>query len=100
MVSRAPITWTTVTLDCSDAEALALFYAHLFGWEINARDGAGWVQLRDPHGGIGLNLQAERSYEPPMWPEQPGQQALRRFSGAEVWRLRTNQLIATERESG
>ena len=60
---------------CSDADALASFYADLFGWEINARDGAGWVQIRDPDGGVGLNLQAEDSYEPPTWPEQPGRQA-------------------------
>lgn len=44
----SPIRWTTLTLDCSDAEALAAFYADLFGFEINARDGAGWVQARDP----------------------------------------------------
>lgn len=72
---RTPITWTTVTLDCSDAEGLAAFYADLFGWEVTARDGAGWVQVRDPHGGVGLNIQAEESYAPPKWPEQPGQQA-------------------------
>ena len=59
------IRWTTVTLDCPDAEALASFYADLFGWPINARDGAGWVQLRDPQGGVGLNLQADPSYEAP-----------------------------------
>lgn len=72
---RGTIRWTTLTLDCSDADALASFYADLFGWEINARDGAGWVQIRDPDGGVGLNLQAEDSYEPPTWPEQPGRQA-------------------------
>lgn len=71
----APIKWTTVTLDCSDAEALASFYADLFGWEISARDGAGWVQVRDPAGGVGLNFQAEDSYEQPTWPEEPGRQA-------------------------
>jgi len=75
MASRDLIKWTTVTLDCSDAEALGSFYAGLFGWEINDRDGAGWVQVRDPHGGVGLNFQADNSYEPPRWPEQHGQQA-------------------------
>jgi len=69
------ITLTTITLDCSDAEALGAFYSRLFGWDITARDGAGWVQLRNPHGGIGLNLQAEDWYEPPAWPEQPGHQS-------------------------
>ena len=70
-----PIKLTSVTIDCSDAEALGLFYADLFGWKINARNGADWLQVRDPNGGIGLNIQAEDSYEPPTWPEQHGQQA-------------------------
>ena len=69
------ITWTTITLDCADAEVLGAFYTRLFGWDIAARDGAGWVQLRNAWGGVGLNLQAEDSYEPPVWPEQPGRQA-------------------------
>ena len=60
------IRWTTLTLDCSDAEALGTFYSRLLGWEINARDGAGWFQLRNPDGGIGLNIQAEEAYEPPV----------------------------------
>ena len=75
MTATRSISWTTLTLDCSDAEALGAFYSRLFGWEITARDGAGWVQLRNPGGGIGLNVQAEDSYEPPIWPEQPGRQA-------------------------
>jgi predicted enzyme related to lactoylglutathione lyase len=75
-MARSPaIRWTTVTLDCSDAEALASFYSDLFGWQINARDGAGWVQARDPAGGVGLNFQADDAYEPPTWPEERGQQA-------------------------
>jgi predicted enzyme related to lactoylglutathione lyase len=75
MDTSAQVRWTTVTIDCSDAEVLGTFYADLLGWEITARDGAGWLQLRDPDGGVGLNIQAERSYEPPTWPEQPGRQA-------------------------
>ena len=46
------IVWTTVTLDCSDAEGLASFYSDLFGWKVTARDGTGWVQIRDPNGGV------------------------------------------------
>ena len=75
MAKDGPIRWTTVTLDCSNAEDLAAFYSGLFGWEINARDGAGWVQVRNPDGGVGLNFQAEEAYEPPTWPEEPGHQA-------------------------
>lgn len=74
MDATRPITWTTVTLDCSDAEALGAFYSRLLGWDINARDGTGWVQLRDPNGGVGINLQAEDWYKPPVWPEESGHQ--------------------------
>ena len=75
MDARAQIRWTTITIDCVDAETLARFYADLLGWEITARDGAGWRQLRDPAGGVGLNIQAETAYERPTWPEQPGHHA-------------------------
>jgi len=76
------IRWTTVCLDCADAEELAAFYGALFGWEVTRRDanddrlgGAGWINMRDPEGGVGLNFQAEEWYQPPVWPEQPGAQA-------------------------
>jgi predicted enzyme related to lactoylglutathione lyase len=75
MTVATSIGWTTVTVDCSNAEMLGEFYSRLFGWEITARDGAGWLQLRNPQGGIGLNVQADDLYEPPVWPEQPGRQA-------------------------
>jgi predicted enzyme related to lactoylglutathione lyase len=74
MARRPLMRWTTVTLDCSDAEVLGSFYSDLFGWDISARDGAGWVQARDPDGGVGLNFQADEAYEPPTWPEERGQQ--------------------------
>ena len=67
--------WVRVTLDCRDADELAAFYGRLFGWEVGARDGHGWVQLAAPDDGVGLNLQADTAYEPPVWPESPGSQA-------------------------
>ncbi|MBV9252728.1 MAG: VOC family protein [Actinobacteria bacterium] len=73
------IRWTTVCLDCADAEELAAFYGRIFGWEVTGRDGvndrlggAGWITMRDPNGGVGLNFQAEEWYQPPVWPEEPG----------------------------
>lgn len=75
MPATPSISWTTITLDCGDAESLGAFYSRLFGWDITARDGAGWVQLRDPGGGVGLNIQAETSYEPPTWPDEAGRPA-------------------------
>ena len=75
MTALPSISWTTLTVDCSDAEALGAFYSQLFGWEVTARDGGDWLQLRNPRGGISLNIQAEDTYEAPVWPEQPGHQA-------------------------
>ena len=75
MISTPSIRWTTITIDCSDAEALGAFYSQLFGWEITARDGVGWLQLHNRQGAIGLNIQAEDADEAPIWPEQPGHQA-------------------------
>jgi catechol 2,3-dioxygenase-like lactoylglutathione lyase family enzyme len=72
---RPTIRWTTLTIDCADAEALAAFYAQVLGWEVVDRDGAGWVQLCDPAGGVGLNVQAEEGYQAPVWPDQVGHQA-------------------------
>jgi catechol 2,3-dioxygenase-like lactoylglutathione lyase family enzyme len=69
------VSWTTVTLDCADADALATFYVRLLGWTITGGDGAGWVQARDPRGGVGLNFQADPTYRPPTWPEEPGHQS-------------------------
>jgi predicted enzyme related to lactoylglutathione lyase len=70
----ASIRWTTVTIDCVDAEALGAFYSAVFGWDITDRDGD-WLQLSHPSSDVGLNIQAEESYEPPIWPEEPGCQA-------------------------
>lgn len=69
------ISWTTLTLDCRDGEELAQFWSLLLGWEVVARDGTGWLQLRDPDGGVGLNIQTEVGYQPPVWPEQADRQA-------------------------
>jgi catechol-2,3-dioxygenase len=57
---RPLIRWTRVCLDCADAEELAQFYGKLLGWEVTARDGAEWIQMRDPASGVGLNFQAEK----------------------------------------
>lgn len=69
------MSWVRVTLDCADADVLAAFYCELLGWEISSHDGAGWIQVQDPSGGVGLNFQADDRYEPPVWPEEPSQQA-------------------------
>lgn len=60
--------WSGVAIDCHDADAVADFYAALFGWEVTGRDD-GWAQLRDPERGVGLNIQADPNYVRPVWPE-------------------------------
>ena len=72
--------WTGICLDCRDAEEMARFYGQLLGWEVSGRDepedrlgGSGWISMRDPAGGVGLSFQAEDWYEPPVWPEEPGE---------------------------
>ena len=62
------IRWTTVCLDCHDAEEMAAFYGGLLGWEPTVVE-PDWVLMRDPGGGVGLSFQAEASYRPPVWPE-------------------------------
>jgi catechol 2,3-dioxygenase-like lactoylglutathione lyase family enzyme len=64
--------WTGVCLDCAEPLRLAEFYEQLLGWEITQRS-ADWYQLADPDGGVGLNIQGEDRYQPPVWPEEPGQ---------------------------
>jgi predicted enzyme related to lactoylglutathione lyase len=65
--------WTGVCIDCRNGRELADFYARLFGWEITADDGEEWFQLGDRGGGVHLNIQGEAWYEPPVWPERPGE---------------------------
>jgi catechol 2,3-dioxygenase-like lactoylglutathione lyase family enzyme len=64
----------SVTVDCAEAAPVARFYEQLLGMERVADDGD-WAQLRDPRGGITVNVQAEEAYVPPVWPEVPGEQA-------------------------
>ncbi|MFI1016743.1 VOC family protein [Streptomyces sp. NPDC020965] len=63
----------SVVVDCRDAPALADFYRRLLGWEVRASE-PNWVHLRSPDGTLGLSLQGEPDYEPPVWPEAPGRQ--------------------------
>jgi catechol 2,3-dioxygenase-like lactoylglutathione lyase family enzyme len=66
--------WVGVAIDCAAAGPVARFYEQLLGFEV--RDlGPRWAQLFDPAGGVHLNIQGESWYEPPTWPEQPGEQA-------------------------
>ena len=65
--------WVGVAIDCQDAIPVARFYERLLGFEVHDL-GPRWAQLFDPAGGVHLNIQGEPKYEPPTWPEQPGEQ--------------------------
>ena len=58
-----------VTIDCSDAENLANFYANLTGGEVTYQDAEqGYAQMK--FGDATLNFQEVHSYTGPQWPGQ------------------------------
>lgn len=69
---RPSLTLSGVNMDCADANEMADFYCRLLGWEVYYHDDD-YVAIRSPDGGTGLSFQEESWYEPPMWPEEPGQ---------------------------
>ncbi len=71
--SQPSLHLAAVNMDCADAEAMADFYGRLLGWEVMYRDDD-FVTLQGPGGGTGLSFQQETWYQPPVWPEQPGEQ--------------------------
>jgi hypothetical protein len=57
-----------------------------------------WAQLWDPAGGVHLNVQGEPWYEPPTWPERPGEQAKMLHFEVEVDDLKA--AVATALDAG
>jgi len=70
---RPSINFGGVNMDCADAQAMAEFYGRLLGWQVTYRDDD-FISMQDPGGGAGLSFQEETWYQPPVWPERPGQQ--------------------------
>ena len=72
------------TLDAADPIALAEFYERLLGWPIVRREGPrpggpstdGWAMLRDPAGGLKLEVQWDPHHRPPVWPSVAGEQLM------------------------
>jgi len=73
VLDRPRFTLATVVLDCPDAHVLAEFYRQVLGWEVTFTE-PDWVLMRHPDGGTGLAFQSEPGYQPPVWPEETGQQ--------------------------
>ena len=63
----------TINMDCRDSEAMADFYGKLLGWEIKWRDGT-FIVLGNPEAGPDISFEPYEDYEPPVWPEEPGEQ--------------------------
>ena len=73
MTHTPRLSLATIVLDCPDANALADFYRKLLGWE-EKRSEPDWVLIKSPDGGIHMSFQSEAEYQPPVWPERPGEQ--------------------------
>jgi catechol 2,3-dioxygenase-like lactoylglutathione lyase family enzyme len=67
--------WIGLAIDCLDAGPMARFYERLLGFEVRAFQPPHWAQLFPADGGVHLNIQGEADYVPPVWPEQPDEQA-------------------------
>jgi predicted enzyme related to lactoylglutathione lyase len=67
----------SVALDCPDPGALAGFYSRLLEWPAPpADDGAEWVDLQPPGGGLTLSFQRAADFVAPTWPQPDVQQQL------------------------
>ena len=59
--------YPSVVLDCSDAAALATFYAAMLDWKAEIKDG--WADVRADYGQC-FSFQQVENYQPPNWPGQ------------------------------
>ncbi|MDQ3809229.1 MAG: VOC family protein [Chloroflexota bacterium] len=66
---------SAAVLGTPDPPALAAFYSRLLGWPVTQSE-PDWAMIRPPAGGSGLSFQVESTYEPPVWPPQPGAQQM------------------------
>jgi catechol 2,3-dioxygenase-like lactoylglutathione lyase family enzyme len=91
------IRWVGLTIDCEWAEPMARFYEGLLEFEIHdLGPGGRWAQLFNPHGGVHLNIQGGDGYQPPTWPEQPGELAKMLHLEVEVDDLQAAVALALE----
>ena len=67
--------WIGVAVDCADAGPVARFYERVLGFEVRDLEPPHGARLPNPSGGVGLSIQGEPWYEPPTWPERPGEQS-------------------------
>jgi predicted enzyme related to lactoylglutathione lyase len=54
---------------------LAAFYERLLGWRIAQSAPGGWALLESPEG-LKIEIQGLADYQPPTWPNAPGEQQM------------------------
>jgi predicted enzyme related to lactoylglutathione lyase len=64
----------TVTIDCPDPVALALFYAALLEWPVPEDLSGDHVAVDPPGGGTALTFQRAPGFVAPTWPDPEVQQ--------------------------
>ena len=57
------------TIDCSDANAQAVFYSAALGWEVTVNEGP-YSAISD--GTLTIEFTAVEGYRPPTWPDEGG----------------------------
>lgn len=71
------IKMNAITLDCKEPRELAEFYAKLLHWDVTYSDEE-YVCVSAPGAQLGaypyLTFQRNHDYQPPVWPEKPGEQ--------------------------
>jgi catechol 2,3-dioxygenase-like lactoylglutathione lyase family enzyme len=69
--------WNAVCMDCAPEhfEQMVAFYAALLGLEVVDQEPR-WAALRDPAGGMGINVQADDAYVAPTWPQLAAEQSM------------------------
>lgn len=65
--------WNAVCIDCApgDVQKVASFYARLLDLQV-VEEESRWIALRDPAGGMGINVQGDDTYAAPTWPDVAG----------------------------
>ncbi|MDT7573511.1 MAG: hypothetical protein QOE05_3685 [Actinomycetota bacterium] len=71
------VRWNAMCIDCAPEQfgRMVAFYAQLLGLEVVDQEPR-WAALRDPAGGMGINVQAEDAYVAPVWPAVPPKQSM------------------------
>lgn len=78
---RPTFRWNAVCIDCApgDFEGVIALYRDMLGLHVADKE-EHWAKLRDPAGGMEINVQAEDWYVPPVWPEEvPAQTKMMHF---------------------